>query len=786
MKRKNSPSLTSSRWCFYTFCNFNLQPTFKSFLLVLIIFSLICPPTQTSARTPDVPRVEADHKVISRRPVNVGTTLINAPPAAPPIFAPLSSTTIYTSYGASITTAKNLGTLNVTTGGNAALFTTSAVGYTAALGYNPSDNKLYYADRSVGPNSFRRYDGTTESAALGTFTSTTTGNPIIRMAFAGGTGYGINSGNLYTFNSASTGAIAISSAITFVGTSPSGTNASGDLAFDLAGHAWAIFGNSLYRLDLGVVPPRAYPIAQISVGGVPLATASFTVAGAAFDTDNSLYIAAVDAVGLASTNIYKVNVANATATLVGSPATVITDLTSGITPDLNPVISAIKTVSPTGNAKPGETLTYTVEIENTGNVPTVASTFIDALPTGTTYVASSATLNGTSLGAATYPFGAATTINGRNSTAGSIMVGFANRATITYQVTVNTTSPPTTVNNQGTIQFLDGPVAGVATKPSPATSGATITNIDSPVSGYKSVKLTTDADSSGSITPGDTVTWTLSYKNSSALTISNFQINDPLPGGVTISATGGQTVTVSGAGTAATKNISYTGATLAISDLLTAGAVLDNSGVITVNIPVTVNTGFGGTLSNQANATGSAIPGSGTKTDNVDNTTSGLPAGVTVPAGSIAQTAGAGIDPTTATVANSPNVTLVKSVTPTGDQVPGTDLTYKIIYTNDGNFAAQQMVVTDPIPVSTDFKVGSQTSTPGTTGLTLVAEFSDDYTVGSPGTATWTYTPVSGGGGASTNNDRNVKAVRWRVTAGNLSQTPPNNFGDVGFIVKIR
>jgi hypothetical protein len=153
------------------------------------------------------------------------------------------------------------------------------------------------------------------------------------------------------------------------------------------------------------------------------------------------------------------------------------------------------------------------------------------------------------------------------------------------------------------------------------------------------------------------LTWTLSYKNTASTSATSFQINDPLPTGVTITATGAQSVSVSGAGTSASANAAYTGAAAgAVSNLLAAGATLGNSGVITVNIPTTVNAGFSGSLSNQANATGATISSSGVNSDNVDSTTGSLPSGVTVPSGSIAQTQGAGLDPTTATV--SPIVTV--------------------------------------------------------------------------------------------------------------------------------
>ena len=78
-----------------------------------------------------------------------------------------------------------------------------------------------------------------------------------------------------------------------------------------------------------------------------------------------------------------------------------------------------------------------------------------------------------------------------------------------------------------------------------------------------------------------------------------------------------------------------------------------------------------------------------------------------------------------------------------------------------------------------DFKVGSITGSTGTTGLTATIEYSND------GGTTWTYTPVSGGGGAPAGYDRSVTNIRWTFT-GNLSQTSPNNTGSVTFTSRIR
>ncbi|HKS27632.1 MAG TPA: hypothetical protein VJS44_07425 [Pyrinomonadaceae bacterium] len=134
----------------------------------------------------------------------------------------------------------------------------------------------------------------------------------------------------------------------------------------------------------------------------------------------------------------------------------------------------------------------------------------------------------------------------------------------------------------------------------------------------------------------------------------------------------------------------------------------------------------------------------------------------------------------------SPYVGLVKSVSPTGTQLPGTELTYTIAFSNTGGNTARSLVITDPDPgttlrlsTSTYFKVGSVTSALGSTGLTLSATYSNNNG------ASYTYTPVSGAGGAPAGFDATVTHIRFQFT-GNLSQTSPNNSGSVSFKVRIK
>ena len=123
-----------------------------------------------------------------------------------------------------------------------------------------------------------------------------------------------------------------------------------------------------------------------------------------------------------------------------------------------------------------------------------------------------------------------------------------------------------------------------------------------------------------------------------------------------------------------------------------------------------------------------------------------------------------------------PNIILTKSVTPAGNVLPGTELTYTINFENTGNAPASALVISDPVPDNTDFKLGSVVYAPGSTGLASpTVEYSSDAADPPP---TWTYTPTNPPG----TFDPAVKHVRWRFAG----QMPPGTSGSVTFTVKVR
>ncbi len=126
-----------------------------------------------------------------------------------------------------------------------------------------------------------------------------------------------------------------------------------------------------------------------------------------------------------------------------------------------------------------------------------------------------------------------------------------------------------------------------------------------------------------------------------------------------------------------------------------------------------------------------------------------------------------------------PAVTTVLSVSPAGNDSPGTVLTYTGTFTNSGTKAAVNLAIVEPIPAQTQFQIGSQAVSPGTSGLTATYQYSKDSG------STYTYTPVSGAGGAPTGYDRLVTDVKF-VFSGSLGFTSPNNTAGFSLNVMIQ
>ncbi|KAF6617372.1 DUF11 domain-containing protein, partial [Paenibacillus sp. EKM208P] len=107
----------------------------------------------------------------------------------------------------------------------------------------------------------------------------------------------------------------------------------------------------------------------------------------------------------------------------------------------SPDVDVIKTASAT-DAVVGDTITYTVIATNNGISQVVNAVVSDPLPSGTSFVPGSVTVNGTSVPAASPSSGIPV---------GTIAVGGS--AAVTFQVSVVSLPQPPQITNQATVSF---------------------------------------------------------------------------------------------------------------------------------------------------------------------------------------------------------------------------------------------------------------------------------------------------------------------------------------------
>ncbi len=110
------------------------------------------------------------------------------------------------------------------------------------------------------------------------------------------------------------------------------------------------------------------------------------------------------------------------------------------------------------------------------------------------------------------------------------------------------------------------------------------------------------------------------------------------------------------------------------------------------------------------------------------------------------------------TASASASLTLAKSAD-RATVAPGQDIVYTIGATNGSGLTdASTVVLTDPVPANTGFKVGSASFSAGTSTLSGTAVYSNDSA------AAWSYSPASGGCSAPSGYDYCVTHIRWTTT----------------------
>lgn len=303
----------------------------------------------------------------------------------------------------------------------------------------------------------------------------------------------------------------------------------------------------------------------------------------------------------------------------------------------------------------------------------------------------------------------------------------------------------------------DGTANGISATFTVGTSN--VTNINFGIR-QNSPDLTIAKSHTGDFTRGSTGTYTITVTNSgTAASSGTITVTDTLPSGLSVN--GGAVGGITEGGTNAANWTCNSNAATPQVITCTSTTAIAISGTSVFNFAVNVATTAAASVTNSV-----AVSGGNEATANNGNNSA--------------------TDPTT-TIGGVPNVGLVKSCTSPSNcdsapQLPGTDISYRIEFTNSGGSGASNLRIVDGIPTNMDYKIGTAAVS---AGISFTIEFSDNYDPLNPTLATWTYTPASQGGGASVGYDRLVKAIRWSANA-TIPNTSPNNTGNVSFVAKIR
>ncbi|MGG4047659.1 DUF7507 domain-containing protein [Paenibacillus favisporus] len=342
---------------------------------------------------------------------------------------------------------------------------------------------------------------------------------------------------------------------------------------------------------------------------------------------------------------------------------------------VSPALTLTKSSNRT-NATVGSTVTYTILVANSGNIAANV-TLTDNIPTGSSFVTGTFTVNGT-------------VIAGANPAAGVAIgsIGAGSSATVTFRVQVNSLpSPP---------QFVDQAVAAYTFTPSAGRtiSGSASSNtLTLPVT-LPNITVTKSANFSD-IAVGETLTYTSAVANNGTEAVTNAVFTDAIPSGAAF-VPGSVTV----GGTAVTSANPASGVSLGT---LAAGSS------VTVTFQIAVQTvPASAALSNQSTVAYSSGAFQGTAVSN-----------------------------TMTTPVYQPVITIAKSAS-TSSATVGDTITYTLLVRNSGNRAAQ-VTLTDNIPSGTSFVANSVTvggaAVPGATPTEGISA----GTVGAGGSVTVTF-----------------------------------------------
>jgi uncharacterized repeat protein (TIGR01451 family) len=385
----------------------------------------------------------------------------------------------------------------------------------------------------------------------------------------------------------------------------------------------------------------------------------------------------------------------------------------------------------------GDRMRYTITVKNIGTDNATGVVIRDQIPTNTTYVANSTTLNGTQQNdnaQGISPLVDSIAIYApENATAGVMRADAtsttSNVATITFDVTVYPDlADGTIISNQAFVSAVD---FGIVDYPSDDPRTPIVNDPTRDVVGNvpllfatKQAELVVDNGSPGIVDPGDTLRYTITMYNNGTIPATNVVLADNVPPNTTYVA---DTTTLNGLPYGQPDNGSsplaagiYVSSSDRTPPLPTAGEGTlspNSSAVVQFNLRVNAGVPSGTLIRNQAAVHTTEVPNLLTDGDGNPST---------------------GPEPTVVVVGNGQQLSIVKEVSVVGGGAAsqGKTLEYVVRVTNISQVPALYVVITDdlnmPVPGYLALVANSATLNAQTTGISvanqvITADYSTTY-----------------------------------------------------------
>lgn len=340
----------------------------------------------------------------------------------------------------------------------------------------------------------------------------------------------------------------------------------------------------------------------------------------------------------------------------------------------------------------GDILRYTITVKNTGTENARDVILRDQMPANTTYVPGSTVLNGTPVADAegTSPLQGGMPVNSPTDPTPGVLLtdpgeSADNAATVTFDVVVNNdVVDGTIISNQG---FVNGSGAGGSIVPEKPSDDPNTPVADDPTRdivgnfplllGHKTVQLSGDFGSAGTVDPGDVLRYTIVISNDGPIPATDMILSDQVPAETTYVA---ESLRLNGAPVGADGGVSPLVAGLEVQSSDQPGVgIVSAGGAAEVTFEVRVNDGVptGTLISNQGSVTSAELPMQPTDAD-------GDPSN--------------GYQPTQVVVGEAQQLTITKEVFVIGGAAQaGGELEYTIRVTNIGTVPATDVAITDDL-----------------------------------------------------------------------------------------